>query len=284
MAEETNISWADRTFSPWTGCTKISPACQGCYAAFLMDTRMHRAEWGEPGSGEGTRDLMSSSYWKKPLAWNRQSAKDGSRPTIFPSLCDPFDKAVDKEWRVRFFNLMWETPNLTWLLMTKRIGNVMKMTDPRRGERTLPPNVAIGSTFANQEEWDRDSGKLEEVASTLKPLFTFGSYEPLLSGIRFGNGFMPDWVITGGETDQGAHRARPSNPQWFRDIRDQCADRGVPFHFKQWGNWASVSEIEGSKDIPSEHFTFPDGATVRRIPKNSPPTLDGKYHKEFPRG
>lgn len=75
MADTTAISWTDYTWSPWTGCARISPACEGCYAAQLMDTRMHRAEWGAPGSGEGTRSIMSEDYWKKPLAWNRKAAK-----------------------------------------------------------------------------------------------------------------------------------------------------------------------------------------------------------------
>ncbi len=279
MAEETNISWADRTFSPWTGCSRVSDACDGCYAAHLMETRMHRVEWGAPGVGEGTRDLMSDGYWKKPLAWNRQAAKDGTRPTIFPSLCDPFDLAVDQMWFNRFVDLMESTPNLIWLLLTKRIGNVRKLTDPCKGGRMLPNNVAIGSTFANQMEWDRDSRKLRDVADYFEPLFTFSSYEPMLSDIDFDGGWMPDWIIAGGETDQGAHMARPTHPQWPRNLRDQCAEAGKPFHWKQNGEWVSVSEVAGE----GEHFSFPDGATVRKIGKaKSGRTIDGRTHDEFP--
>lgn len=279
MAEETNISWADKTWSPWTGCSKVSPACDGCYAAFLMDTRMHRVEWGEPGSGEGTRDLMSDSYWKKPHAWNRVAAGVAARPSVFPSLCDPFDLAVDQIWFHRFVDLMEQTPNLVWLLLTKRIGNVRKMTDPARGGRILPANVAIGSTFANQPEWDRDSRKLEDIRNFMDPLFTFSSFEPLLSDIQFGSDWMPDWIIGGGETDQGAHKARPTHPQWRRNLRDQCATRNKPFHWKQNGEWVSVSEVAGE----GEHFSFPDGATVRKIgKKNSGRMIDGRTHDAFP--
>jgi len=85
-----------------------------------------------------------------------------------------------------------------------------------------------------------------------------------------------DWVIAGGES--GAH-ARPANPQWFRDLRDQCAAAGVPFFFKQWGEWVSVSEVEG--DGP--HFKFPDGRTVRRVGKaRAGRTLDHRMHDVMP--
>lgn len=237
MGETTHISWADGTFSPWTGCTKISPACDGCYAAHLMDTRMGRVEWGEASVGEGTRALMSDDYWRKPLTWNRQAAKSGVTPWIFPSLCDPFDTAVPPQWRWHFFDLMEATPNILWLLLTKRIGNVRKLTDPLRGERVLPRNVALGGTFANQEEWDRDGHKLRDAQIATGARFTFGSFEPMLGPIDFGGGWMPAWVVAGGETDQGSHKARPSSIRWFRSLRDQCADMGVPFHFKQWGEW-----------------------------------------------
>ncbi len=86
-------------------------------------------------------------------------------------------------------------------------------------------------------------------------------------------------MITGGETDQGDHKARPQNPQWFRDLRNQCAAAGVAYHHKQNGEWVSVSEVEGA----GEHFTFPDHRTVRRVGKlNDPQTLDGVHHRARP--
>ena len=94
---------------------------------------------------------------------------------------------------------------------------------------------------------------------------------PLIHGI--------DWVITGGETDQGGHKARPTHPGWFRTLRDQCAAWSVPFHHKQNGEWVSVSEVAG----PGAHFKFDDGATVRRIGKKlSGRTIDGVTHDAFP--
>lgn len=240
MADETLISWCDKTWSPWTGCTRVSPACDGCYAANLMDNRMGRVEWGAPGKGAGTRDRMSESYRNKPLAWNRQAAKAGTRPTVFPSLCDPFDNAVPKEWRGDFFDLIRATPNLIWLLLTKRPGNIVKMSDAAGG---LPPNAAIGTTVEDQPRADTNLPALKVAKIELKPLFTFGSFEPLLGRVHVEPEYMPDWVITGGETDQGPHKARPSHPDWFRDLRDQAAAAGVPFHFKQWGEWTPGENV-----------------------------------------
>lgn len=240
MGETTKIQWADRTWSPWTGCAKVSPGCDGCYAAHLMDTRMGRVEWGEPGAGEGTRSLMSDSYWRKLAQWEREAVESGVSPLVFPSLCDPFDTAVAPSWRRRFVEAMEATPHVTYLLLTKRIGNVRKLTDPLRGERPLPPNAWIGATFVNQDEWDRDWRKLRDAQQLTGAAVSFASFEPLLGGIGFDDEWLPDWLIAGGETRQGAHAARPAHPDWFRAIRDAAARGGKAFHFKQWGEWAPV--------------------------------------------
>lgn len=306
MAETTLISWTDYTWSPWTGCTRVSPACDGCYAAHLMDTRMHRAEWGEPGAGEGTRSLMSDSYWKKPLAWNAKAAKANAErpPFVFPSLCDPFDSAVPQEWRRRFFKLIDDTPFLIWLLLTKRLGNVAKLTDPERGELPLPCNVAIGGTFCNQQEWDRDGGKLEAAKVQTGAIFSFGSFEPLLSGIDFKGKPLPDWIIAGGETNQGEHKARPTHPKWVRDLRDQAVAGGKPFHFKQWGEWVPQLGSVSLPDNPEisryqwaewdgeawEHWDRPmwcdeldpDHSMIRAGKKKTGRLLDGIEHNAFP--
>lgn len=235
MGEVSAIEWTDSTFNPWIGCTKISPACDHCYAEALMDKRMGKVEWG------GDRVRTGESNWKQPRKWQRQAkafyAEHGRKRRVFcSSLADVFDKEVDPMWRRDLFTLIEETPDLIWLLLTKRIGNVMRMTDVERGNPLLPSNAAIGATFANQEEWDRDSGKLEHVVWARQPLFTFGSFEPLLGPIRFGD-YKPDWVIVGGES---GNEARPMNPEWVKSMRDQCAETGTPFLFKQWGEWGSA--------------------------------------------
>jgi protein gp37 len=236
MAENSKIEWTDHTFNPWIGCTKVSPACDGCYAENLMAHRYHRVEWG---AGED-RKRTSDSNWRKPLAWNKAAAsKTGPTFVFCASLADVFDNEVDPRWRGDLFDLIDGTPNLTWLLLTKRIGNVMKMTDLMRGGYPLPTNVAIGATIANQEEYDRDRIKLWEVKRDREPLFTFGSFEPLLGPVILDK-YAPDWVIVGGETNQGQHKARFTDADWFRAMRDQCGRLGRAFFMKQMTNKAPI--------------------------------------------
>lgn len=239
MGEQTSISWCDHTFNPWIGCTKVSPACDGCYAEALMDLRYGRVVWG---AGEN-RVRTGASNWYQPVKWNKAAAAAGTRPFVFcASLADVFDNEVDPMWRADLFALIEATPHLVWLLLTKRIGNVRKMTDPARGCPIVPRNAAIGATMANQEEYDRDRMKLWEAKQTREPLFTFGSFEPLLGPVIL-DCHAPDWIITGGETSQGAHQSRPSSANWFRGLRDASARFGRVFHHKQNGEWESGERV-----------------------------------------
>lgn len=272
MVANTKIEWAQHTFNPWIGCTKVSPACDHCYAEEMMDVRYGRARWG---AGED-RVRTSDGYWRQPQRWNRDAAEAGTRPFVFcASLADVFDNEVDEFWRRDLMQLIGATPNLVWLLLTKRIGNVSRMTDPARGCLPLPPNAALGATICNQEEWDRDIKKLLDAGRDNGALFTFASVEPMLSIIRPGS-VLPDWIITGGES--GRH-ARPSHPLGFRIMRDACSMEGRAYLHKQNGEWASVSEVEG----PGEHYRFPDGTTVRRVgKKRAGRLLDGFEHNGMP--
>lgn len=307
MAAETNISWADHTWNPWIGCTRLGPACDGCYAAALMGTegRHKRAVWGGPGVGAGTR--VRTKTWGDPLRWNRAAEAAGTRPFVFcASLADIFDNKVDPAWRAEAFDVMRRTPHLVYLLLTKRPGLIERLAREAGG---LPANAAIGCTVVTQEEAERDVPNLLLAKRATSPLFAFLSMEPLLGAVDlaklwtmrfrgaevlnaltgeltgiFGDPCgtsLPsvDWVIAGGETDQGRHRARPTNPQWFRDLRNQCAAAGVPFHHKQNGEWVSVSEVEG----PGEIFTFPDLRSVRRTGKaRAGRTIDGAVYDARP--
>lgn len=225
MAENTNISWCDHTFNPWIGCTAVSPACRLCYARELMEIRYKRATWG-PGE---PRVRTAPANWRQPIKWERAAAVAGIRPFVFcASLADVYDNEVDPAWRADLFDLIRATPSLVWLLLTKRIGNVLKMTGDYM---SFPNNVAIGATMANQEEYDRDSGKLAEVKDELLPLFTFGSFEPLLSAVRIDER-APDWIIVGGERGNGF---TPMDQQWARDLQTDADAFGRVFHYKQDG-------------------------------------------------
>lgn len=236
MAETTEISWADATWNPVIGCTKISPACDHCYAARDNERRHWVSAWGA--------ERKRTKTWDQPKAWNRKAEKTGYRPRVFcASLADVFDNQWEDQWRTDFWQLIRETPNLRWMLLTKRIGNAPKM---------LPsdwpfPHVGLMSTLANQPEWDRDYSKLASIPAAWHGV----SAEPLLSAINIGDA-KPDWIITGGES--GPHH-RTTDPNWIRSLRDQCETNGIAFHFKQWGG--ARPKINGCELDGVEHKNFP---------------------------
>src|SRR4051812_33224361 len=206
MAEISAISWTDATFNPWIGCTKVSPACDRCYAA-----RDNERRGWVPGWGAGVPRRRTKT-WGDPLKWNRKAAQTGYRPRVFcASLADVFDNEVDQAWRDDLWQVLRETPNLRWILLTKRIGNAAKM---------LPadwpfPNAGLMSTLENQAVWDRDYPKLAALPAAWHGV----SAEPLLSHIDIGDA-KPDWIITGGESGPGF---RPLDMDAVRSLRDQCA-------------------------------------------------------------
>lgn len=251
LAENTNISWCDHTWNPWIGCTKVSPACDGCYAEALMDTRMGRVQWGAPGSGAGTRSRTGKDTWKAPVRWQTKAFTTGNRPFVFcASLADIFDLRVDPSWRRDAFSVMGKCPNLTFLLLTKRPQLIADLSSNAGG---LPSNCAIGATIEDQVRADRSMPAFLDARDALErggtpPLFAFLSCEPLLSSLSLTPWLHRiDWVITGGETSQGTHTARQAQSTWFRDIRDQCAIAGVPYHHKQNGEWLDGVRIGRAK-------------------------------------
>jgi protein gp37 len=271
MADRSAIEWTHSTFNPWIGCTKVSPACDHCYAEVSTPSRTRGVEWG---AGK-PRQRTSAGNWKLPLRWNAEpfytcgcgyhgtmhdmttNAIHGCglqfrrvrRRVFCASLADVFDNEVNPSWRIDLFGLIEQTPNLDWLLLTKRIGNANAMIEqamtgalshalPRKIAKWPLPNVWLGATICNQAEADRDIPKLLAVPSAVR----FLSIEPMLGPIDLDAFpiYGPDreqllhWVIAGGES--GSH-ARPSHPYWFRSLRDQCAAARVPFLFNQWGEW-----------------------------------------------
>lgn len=272
MAEQSGISWTDATFNPWSGCTKVGPGCDNCYAEALMDKRWQRVQWG-PGQPR----RRTTTTWRDPVKWNTNHAaffaQHGRRQRVFcASLADVFDNEVDPAWRVDLFQLIADTPNLDWLILTKRIGNAARMINEASrtvykgaGEPTWPwENVWLGATVVNQEEADRDIPKLLATPARVR----FLSIEPMLGPVnlqyqlhvantakgwvklpwfdssdgRSAGGGAPkyigpsvpdvDWVIVGGESGV---KARPFHVDWARSIVKQCQAAGVPVHVKQLG-------------------------------------------------
>ena len=233
MAENSKIEWTDHTWNPWFGCTKVGPPCDNCYAEEMMDKRYGRVRWG---AGED-RVRTSASNWKGPFKWDRAAAAAGKPATVFClSLGDIWDNEVDPLWRRQAFEVMERTPNLIYLLLSKRIGNSVKMCDPFYGNPLLPKNAALGATMGNQEEYDRDRIKLKHAGEALGALFTFASIEPMLGPIILDSN-APDWIICGGESGRNA---RTMDPQWARDLRDASARFGRKFFMKQMTRKAPI--------------------------------------------
>lgn len=241
MGENSSIEWTHHTFNPWWGCTRVSVgpkgACVNCYA----DTWAHRL--GMELWDNGRYRTFGAKHWSEPLAWNKAAALSGDRPRVFcASMADVFDKDAPAEERQRLWRLIEATPHLDWLLLTKRVGNVLRMIPPTW--LRLPENVWLGISVVTQEEVDRDVPKLLEIPASVR----FLSCEPLMEAITFEGRWIKhdnpaihenwleviDWVIVGGES--GPH-SRPMNPAWATSLRDQCQAVATPFFFKQHGEW-----------------------------------------------
>lgn len=289
MGANTKIEWCDFTFNPWIGCTKVSPACDNCYAEALMDHRHHRVQWG------GERSRTSATNWKLPLRWNESAKRDGIRQKVFcASLADVFDNQVPDVWRSHLWALIAECTNLDWLLLTKRPQNIAKMLPSITCEalvagRPWPwPHVWLGATAEDQERYDQRAPHLVAVDCAKR----FISYEPALAPIDFLSGASPgddepwaaklDVIICGGES--GPH-ARPMHPSWARSARDQCQTAGIYFFFKQWGEWGHLPEGDDPENWPNErlHFVPEAGNWMLRVGKSrAGRLLDGREHSEFP--
>lgn len=233
MAENSAIGWTTHTFNPVVGCTKVSAACDFCYAAEYANKWEPLVTWGEPGTKSVLR-RTSESNWKKPLAWDRKAI--GNIPEHGPrrqrvfcaSLSDVFDNDWEKDWRDDLWQIIAITRNLDWLLLTKRPQNVESMV-PVMWRDQWPSNIWLGTTTENQTELDR---RWPHVIGT-KARVKFISYEPALGPLSFGKlrrDQMPDWVICGGES--GTHR-RPFDLNWAEQMRSQCEQFQIPFFFKQ---------------------------------------------------
>jgi protein gp37 len=222
MAETTKIEWADSTWSPWIGCTEISDGCRECYAR----ERTHAA-WGNQPRKRTTR-----GYWRQPLFWNadapRFEREHGRRRRVFAGhICDIFDNQVPPEWRDDAFKLVRETPNLDWLILSKRPQNAVRMLPADWGDGY--PNVWLGVSAEDEQNYRHRWSILARLPAVLR----FVSYEPALGplgAINTGVGVLPNWIICGGESGP---KAREMNPQWARDVRDDCAHFGVAFFMKQ---------------------------------------------------
>ena len=273
MAKDSKIEWTDHTFNPWWGCVKVSPACRNCYAE-KWAVRVGSQVWG----AKSDRRFFKENHWKEPLKWNREAKREGSRRRVFcASMADVFESRTDLvEWRWKLWDLIHQTQNLDWLLLTKRPHNVSQMVPKDWLTNGWPPNVWLGTSVENQRWAEKRIPLLLENDATVK----FLSCEPLLGKLDLSKWMekgLIDWVIAGGES--GAH-SRPMSPHWVRSLRDQCQNFEVAFHFKQWGHWAPSELLteEQKKTITIDNFTL-----VPAGKKRAGRSLDGRTWDEFPK-
>jgi protein gp37 len=279
MAGFSKIEWTDSTFNPWVGCTKIKrpgnrpSACDFCYAE-KWAKRSGQVEWGKH-----PRRRTTDSYWRGPLSWNSQAAdfrrRFGRRRRVFcASLADVFDNQAKAEWRTDLFKLIRQCDQIDWQLLTKRPQNIKKMLPRDWGDGY--PNVWLGTTAEDAESYQQRVAHLLALPAVVR----FVSYEPALGPlgtIKVGAD-SPDWIIIGGESGVRGDLARPTQPQWARDVITECLRHDVAPFLKQWGSYSnSPLVVEG-------------GMTIKEAMQVDPPEngkgggkLDGQFWRKFPR-
>lgn len=256
--KNSNIEWTDHTFNPWRGCTKVSPACDHCYAERLAKRNPETlGVWGP----SGTRVIASENMWREPLKWDRESKAEGIRRKVFAgSMCDIFEwetiphenRSLVNDARLRLFQTIALTPNLDWLLLTKRPENIEKawpksVPFPEKYSEAWP-NLWLGVTAENQTQADKRIQTLLDIPAKVR----FVSCEPLLGPLELTPYLYQavlHWVIVGGETGAGA---RPTNPDWVYDLQHECAFYDTPFFFKKWG--VHVPLGEGASTVMGETY------------------------------
>jgi protein gp37 len=200
MATDTKISWATHTFNPWIGCTKVSPGCANCYAETLMDNRLGKVNWGKGNPRSRTKERN----WNQVQKWQREAVATGVRPRVFcASLGDWLDPEVPVEWLADLLNLVRETPDIDWLMLTKRPElwqeRIASALDSMRGSKGMgyqppetqhfiiswlngePPfNVWIGTSVEDQKRADDRIPMLLKIPAVIR----FLSCEPLLGAVN----------------------------------------------------------------------------------------------------
>lgn len=305
MADQRNggIAWCTETWNPLRGCTRVSAGCMNCYAESMA---VRFSGPGQPYEGtinqetnrwNGTVRLVPDKL-TEPLRWQRP------RMVFVNSMSDLFHEDVPDEFIDQVFAVMAIAPQHTFQVLTKRPARMLAyMVDGGRPRRVgsnsgfmadnnvvYPwplPNVWMGVTVENQEAADERIPLLLQTPAAVR----WVSMEPLLGAVDLGlTGTIPrsqyakytqtydllHWVICGGES--GPH-ARPMNPEWARSLRDQCAEAGVPFLFKQWGEWAPNwnNDDAGNKISGSEWMDRQGKKVEGRL-------LDGVLHDDYPNG
>jgi protein gp37 len=275
---KTTIDWTDYSWNPITGCTPISPGCARCYAKSIA-TRFKDTK----AFPNGFDVTLHPERLEQPLHWRKP------RRVFLCSAGDLFHEDVPFEFIDRVFHTieMCRPRGHILQILTKRPERLLRYYEKRNADfgPDILPHVWFGVTAENQEMADKRIPLLLQVPAAVR----FVSVEPFLGPVRFADvpglniGYGPrlDWVIAGGETGPNA---RPMHPDWARSFRDQCQAAGVPFWFKQWGEWAPdclCGNPVVCKSIPRPMPGKP-GVMFRCGKRAAGHLLDGQEWRQFP--
>lgn len=255
MSAVTSIEWTDRTWNPASGCTKVSPGCDFCYAERIVDRFGGRGAFATVVRREET--LWAPLRWRNP------------QKVFVNSMSDLFHADIPDSFIVQVFSVMARTPALTYQLLTKRHGRMRSLLGSdrfRQAVLALAPHAAwplqnlwLGVSVEDQKHADLRIPALLDTPAWVRWL----SCEPLLGPIDLPT-VSPavlaaggvDWLVLGGESGP---QARPMHPGWARSLRDQCAAAEVPFFFKQWGEYRPVPVVDAPGFAGGRAYDHPRG-------------------------
>lgn len=236
------IEWTEQTWNPSAGCTKISSGCQNCYAE-TMAIRLQAM--GVEGYENGFEFNIVPNRLNDPFK--------KKKPTVFfvNSMSDIFHKDMPLDYLNKIFDVIEQTPQHTYQVLTKRADRMQEYFIHRQ----VPKNIWLGVTVDNKKEGLPRIDFLRNINATV----LFLSVEPLLEDLGEINLTNIDWVIVGGES---GNKARPMEKEWVVNIKHQCEKNDVAFFFKQWGTWGADK--------------------VKRNKKLNGKEIDGKVWQQFP--
>ena len=257
MAQNSKIEWTDHTANLWWGCTKVHAGCDNCYAEYLSDIRYKNDLWGKDKPRKAIK-----SVWGNLYKFNAVAHDKGENHRVFVgSMMDIFEKPMPvinskgelmtettHDLRLKFFDFVESSTNLTFLLLTKRPSNINKYIPEKW--KTLPPdNVWFGTSPVDQKTFNTLVPQLSKVNGN-----RFLSIEPQLGSIDFWH--LPKtyeimdkigWIIQGGES---GHNRRPFKNIWAYEVRRQCLILKIPYFFKQIDKVKPIPEDLLIRELP----------------------------------
>ena len=219
MSTKTSIEWTEHTWNPATGCTKVSPGCENCYAE-VMAKRLQAM--GVKGYENAFKLTLQPHRLEEPLQRKKSTVY------FVNSMSDLFHEDIPVSYIKKVFEVIEKAPWHTFQILTKR---AERMADIMQGI-SIPSNAWMEVTVENRKHGLPRIDALRRVKADVR----FLSIEPLLEDLGDIDLTGVHWVIVGGESGP---KARLMKAGWAKSAKQQCKDNKVPFFFKQWGGWGA---------------------------------------------